>query len=342
MRWLVTGAAALVFLSMSGPRAQTSGGSQAPVALVLHGGAGAIRKDQMPPGKEAAYRETLAEAARAGWDILQGGGSSLDAVETAVRILEDSPLFNAGKGAVFNHEGAHELDASIMDGATLRAGAVAGVRRVKNPVVLARRVMERSPHVFLVAQGAEAFAREQGVDLVLPSFFDTEERWRDFQRARAREQEEGRGGPPGGTEPPPEKRGTVGAVALDRCGHLAAATSTGGMTNKRWGRVGDSPVIGAGTYADDSACAVSATGWGEYFIRAAVAHDIRCRVAYRGESLQSAADAALAVVEALGGDGGVVALDARGNRAVSFNTPGMFRAWVEADGTVTVRLYEDP
>lgn len=342
MKWLAPGVAALALLSLADARAQTSSGPSPPVALVLHGGAGVLRRDQMSPEKEAACRETLAKAARAGWDILEKGGSSLDAVETAVRVLEDSPLFNAGKGAVFNHEGAHELDASIMDGATRRAGAVAGLRRVKNPVVLARRVMERSPHVFLVAQGAEAFAREQGLDLVLPSYFDTEERWHDLQKARTREHEQGEGGPPPGRDPVPEKRGTVGAVALDRCGHLAAATSTGGMTNKRWGRVGDSPVIGAGTYADDSACAVSATGWGEYFIRAAVAHDIRCRVAYRRQSLQSAADAALAEVKALGGDGGVVALDAKGNRAVSFNTPGMFRAWVEADGTVTVRIYEDP
>ncbi len=342
MKWLVPGAAALALLFLADARVQTSGGPSPPPALVLHGGAGVLRKDQMSPEKEAACRETLAKAARAGWEILEKGGSSLDAVETAVRVLEDSPLFNAGKGAVFNHEGAHELDASIMDGATRRAGAVAGLRRVKNPVVLARRVMERSPHVFLVAQGAEAFAREQGLDLVLPSYFDTEERWNDLQRARIREHEQGEGGPPPGRDPPPEKRGTVGAVALDRCGHLAAATSTGGMTNKRWGRVGDSPVIGAGTYADDSSCAVSATGWGEYFIRAAVAHDIRCRVAYRRQSLQSAADAALAEVKALGGDGGVVALDAAGNRAVSFNTPGMVRAWVEADGTVTVRIYEDP
>lgn len=339
MRKLVTGAAAAALLSVSGPWAQVPGAPAPPVALVLHGGAGMI---QMAPGREEACREKLAEAARAGWDLLQRGGSSLDAVETSVRILEDSPLFNAGKGAVFNHEGAHELDASIMDGATLRAGAVAGVRRVKNPVVLARKVMERSPHVLLVARGAEAFAREQGVELVLPSYFDTEERWRDLQKARVREREESRDAPPSGREAPSEKRGTVGAVALDRCGHLAAATSTGGMTNKRWGRVGDSPIIGAGTYADDSACAVSATGWGEYFIRAAVAHDIRCRVAYKGDSLQSAADAALAKVKALGGDGGVVALDAKGNRAISFNTPGMFRAWVEPDGTVIVRIHADP
>ena len=301
----------------------------APV-FVIHGGAGVIAKE-VTPEKEKAYRAELQRALEAGYAVLKGGGNGLDAVSKAIVIMEDSPLFNAGKGAVFNHDGKNELDASIMDGATLRAGAVASVHRVRNPILLARAVMEKSPHVMLVGDGAEEFARSIGVTLVDPKYFYTEQRWQQLQEALKEEQDK----PAAGKAP---GHGTVGAVALDQQGHLAAGTSTGGMTNKRYGRIGDSPIIGAGTYAN-AKCAVSATGWGEYYIRANAAHDICARVEYKGEPIaQAAKEVVMEVVPKLGGDGGVIALDAEGNFATPFNTEGMFRGWIDRDGKMHVAI----
>jgi beta-aspartyl-peptidase (threonine type) len=300
--------------------------------LVIHGGAGVIRAT-LTPEKERAVRADLAAALHAGQAVLAKGGSSLDAVTQAILVLEDSPRFNAGKGAVFTHDGRNELDAAIMDGATLRAGAVAGVARVKNPVLLARAVMDHSPHVMLVGEGAEAFARTVGVALVDPSYFRTEERWQQLQEALKADASKQASAPGRAIH-----YGTVGAVALDKAGHLAAATSTGGMTDKRWGRVGDSPIIGAGTYAN-AHCAVSATGWGEFYIRTVAAHDICARVEYAKESVaQAAKDVVLGRVPALGGDGGVIALDAHGHFAMPFNTDGMYRGWIGADGEAHVAI----
>lgn len=307
--------------------------------LAIHGGAGVIERGSMTPEREVHYRTTLEEALRAGYDVLQAGGSALDAVTAAIPLLEDSPLFNAGRGAVFTSEGTVELDASIMDGATLNAGAVSTVTNVKNPILLARRVMEASPHVMLVGDGAEAFAEAQGLDLVENEYFHTTPRREALDRARERER-----GTSGALVVPEDGQmtGTVGAVARDRAGHLAAATSTGGMTNKRWGRVGDSPIIGAGTYADDATCAVSATGHGEYFIRLAVAHDIAARMRHGGATLHEAADAVIhGRLTDLGGTGGVIAMDRDGRVAMPFNTPGMFRGTIDADGNVTVEIYRD-
>lgn len=304
--------------------------------LVIHGGAGVITAS-LTPETEKAARADLEAALAAGHGVLKQGGSALDAVERAVRVLEDSPHFNAGRGAVFTHEGRNELDASIMDGATLRAGAVAGVTRVKNPISLARAVMERSPHVFLARDGAEEFARSIGIGMVDPDWFRTPGRWQQLERARAGEA----GKEQAARTDPTRYFGTVGAVALDSSGRLAAATSTGGMTNKRWARIGDSPVIGAGTYANDR-CAVSATGWGEYYIRAVAAHDICARVAYGGASIGEAArTVVMDVIPALGGDGGVIALDARGNHAMPFNTEAMYRGWIGADGKAHVAIGRD-
>jgi beta-aspartyl-peptidase (threonine type) len=299
---------------------------------VIHGGAGVIRKD-LTPEKEKLVRADLEAALSAGYGVLKEGGSSLDAVSKSILVLEDSPRFNAGKGAVFTHDGRNELDSAIMDGATLRAGAIAGVHRVKNPVLLARAVMEKSPHVFLTGDGAEAFAQTVGVELVEPAYFRTDERWNQLQEA-LKEEAKGQQSSLGRAI----HYGTVGAVALDRAGHLAAATSTGGMTNKRWGRVGDSPIIGAGTYAN-AHCAVSATGWGEFYIRSVAAHDICARVEYGKQPVAKAADAVvMGVVPKLGGDGGVIALDANGNFATPFNTDGMYRGWVDRAGKVHVAL----
>jgi len=303
--------------------------------LVVHGGAGVIRKD-LTPEKEKEVRADLETALGAGYAVLKSGGSSLDAVEKTIVVLEDSPRFNAGKGAVFTHEGVNELDAAIMDGATLRAGAIAGVHRVRNPILLARAVMEKSAHVMLTGDGAEAFAKTVGVTLVDPSYFRTDERWRQLQEALKAEEKK-----QASTLGRAIHYGTVGAVALDREGRLAAGTSTGGMTNKRWGRVGDSPIIGAGTYAN-AHCAVSATGWGEYYIRATAAHDICARVEYAKQPVAKAAhDVVMDVIPKLGGDGGVIALDSDGNFALPFNTDGMYRGWVDRDGKVHVAILPD-
>jgi beta-aspartyl-peptidase (threonine type) len=310
-----------------------------PTALVLHGGAGVIERADLSAEVERGIRDALAQAREAGDAVLRAGGSALDAVQATVVALEESPHFNAGKGAVFDADGKHELDASIMDGATLRAGAVAGVTDVRNPVKLARRVMEDSPHVMLIGAGASRFADTQGdIERVSNDWYDTPHRLQQLREEQARE----RAATEGEAENLRGKYfGTVGAVALDRDGNIAAATSTGGMTNKRWGRVGDTPVIGGGTYAD-ARCGVSATGWGEFFLRLAVAHDICARVAYRGDSLQQAADdVILRALPELGGDGGAIAIDREGNIAMPFNTSGMYRAWVKPDGSRGVAIFGD-
>lgn len=306
-------------------------------AIAIHGGAGTILKENMTPELEAAYEKTLLQALEAGEDVLKQGGSSVDAVEAAIVVMEDSPLFNAGKGAVFTNDGKNELDASIMDGKTLEAGAVTIVRRVRNPVKLARAVMENSPFVLLAGDGAETFAAEQGIELVDPEYFYTERRWQQLQRARQRDENEMI------LEHDSDiKFGTVGAVALNAEGNLAAATSTGGLTNKRFGRVGDSPLIGAGTYASNDSCAVSGTGKGEYFIRATVARSICALVQYKGVSLEEAAEKIIngQLVE-MKADGGVIAVDREGNIALVMNTPGMYRAWVKAGEQPKAAIYRD-
>lgn len=309
-----------------------------PLALAIHGGAGVI--DIATLGETTAQRihADLDHALDAGHGVLAAGGSALDAVEAAVCALEDSPYFNAGRGAVFTADGRHELDASIMDGQHRRAGAIAGVSSVRNPVRLARRVLEDSPHVFLVGAGAEQFADlHPEIERVPNEWFSTEPRRLQLVEAQRHEQQTWQANP----DLRGRYFGTVGAVALDSRGHLAAATSTGGMTNKRWGRVGDSPLIGAGTWAD-ARCAVSCTGWGEYYIRNVVAHDIAARVAYRGDRLRDAAeDVVLGEVPAHGGDGGVIALDRDGNVVLVLSTRGMYRGWIRPDGSRGTAIHRD-
>lgn len=353
----MTRALALVLVPLlAGCAAAPPAGTTAPTAargisMVIHGGAGTITRATMTAEMEAQYRAVLEEALRTGHRILVAGGTSLDAVEATVRVMEDSPLFNAGRGAVFTSEGRNEMDAAIMDGRTLQAGAVAGVTKVKNPITLARAVMEKSPHVMLTREGAQAFAREQRMELVPESYFFTEHRWDALRRALEAEGRPMPARPAGVTgdagaealeEPAHDRKfGTVGAVALDRDGNLAAATTTGGMTNKRFGRVGDAPIIGAGTYANER-CGVSATGHGEYFMRNVVAYDICARMAYLNVSIAEAARQV--VMERLvqqGGEGGVIAMDAQGNYAMPFNSEGMYRGHVDADGRITIRIYRD-
>lgn len=314
-------------------------------AIVIHGGAGTIRKETMTPELEAEYKATLEKAVRTGHNILKNGGSSLDAVEASINILEDSPLFNAGKGAVFTHDGKNELDASIMDGKTLAAGAVSGVTTVKNPIDLARAVMEKSEHVMLSGPGAEAFASENNIELVDPSYFYTDARWNALQKAKEVKKEQPKHVDKTAFYDPyikDYKFGTVGCAALDKNGNLAAGTSTGGMTNKRWGRVGDAPIIGAGTYANNASCAVSSTGWGEFFIRSVVAHDISALVEYKGLTLEEAAKEVIQKkVPALGGDGGIIAVDNKGNIAMEFNTEGMYRASINKNGELYIGIYKN-
>lgn len=318
-------------------------------SIVVHGGAGVIERATLTPEVEAQYRAALEGAVREGGRILHGGGSSLDAVETVIRRLEDDPLFNAGRGAVFTAEGRNELDASIMDGRTRAAGAVAGVTRTRYPISLARRVMENSPHVMLVGEGAEAFARTQGLEEVDPAFFFTERRWRQLEENLRRQDLPVPSRPSGAPAPgaahlehiDDHQFGTVGVVALDTSGNIAAGTSTGGTTAKRWGRVGDTPVIGAGTYAQNGVCGVSATGTGEYFIRIGVARDICARMELNGASAQEAADAAIAEVGAIDGDGGVIVMDGLGRAAYSMNTPGMYRAQLRSGGEPRVDIFAD-
>lgn len=322
-------------------------------AIVLHGGAGVIERRTMNPETEAAYKQSLNEALRLGSAVLEKGGSSLDAVEASIRYLEDDPLFNAGKGAVFTADGKNELDAAIMDGATLKAGAVAGVTRTKNPISLARAVMEKSSNVMLIGSGADEFAAAHGLQMVDNSYFFTERRWDSLVKQL---QQEGRPVPPRpALAPPPpavpvaqmeppdaHKYGTVGVVALDTHGNIAAGTSTGGLQAKLYGRVGDSPIIGAGTYASNASCAVSATGTGEYFIRLTVAREICALVQYKSMPLQAAVDEVIHhQLEALHGDGGVIAITPDGQLAWSFNTPGMYRARLAQGGQPQVAIYAD-
>lgn len=303
-------------------------------ALVIHGGAGTLSREAITAEVEAGIRADLERALAAGEAVLAAGGPSLDAAVAAVKVLEDSPHFNAGHGSVFTHEGHVEMDASIMHGPTRAAGSVAGLRTVRNPIDLARAVMDDSPHVMLIGEGAERFAAERGITRVEPDYFRTERRWQQLQDVRAREQSRA-------ALPRESRYGTVGAVALDARGELAAATSTGGMVNKRWGRVGDVPVLGAGTWAE-AGCAVSATGWGEYFIRLGVGHEICSRMRIGGQSLSDAADAViLRDLPALGGDGGVIALDASGQLRMPFNTAGMYRGWIAVDGSRGVAIFDD-
>ncbi len=320
--------------------------------LVIHGGAGTILRSEMSAGKEKAYRESLEEALNKGAAILQKGGSALDAVEECVRILEDDPLFNAGKGAVFTNDGKNELDASIMDGNTLAAGAVAGVKTIRNPVSAARAVMEKSPHVMMAGSGAEQFAREQGLEIVDPSYFYTEDRWKSLKNAtredsinKLKKDTVKKGHGFGEFRYTPSavfgKYGTVGAVALDTHGNLAAATSTGGMTNKKFGRVGDSPIIGAGTYANNKTVAVSGTGWGEYFIRLVMAKTISDMMEFGKMKLVQAADEMIMKrLPALGGDGGLIAVDKDGNIAMPFCTEGMYRGYVKGSEKPVVKIYK--
>jgi beta-aspartyl-peptidase (threonine type) len=320
-------------------------------ALVVHGGAGVIERKDLTPEQDKAYREAMARVATAGADVLKQGGGALDAIEAAIRIMEDDPLFNAGRGAVFTAEGKNELDSSIMEGATLKAGAVGGVTTTRHPITLARAVMEKSPHVFLIGKGADDFAKSQGLEQVDNSFFFTERRWQGLLRDLKRLNLPAPPRPAGAPEAPSAraalvhdegKHGTVGVVALDSHGNIAAGTSTGGTSAKRWGRVGDSPIIGAGTYASNKSCAVSATGAGEYFIRLTVAREICALVELKGLKLQQAADQVIQKeLTALGGDGGVIAVAPDGQMAWSFNTSGMYRAKVGDGQPLVVGIYKD-
>jgi beta-aspartyl-peptidase (threonine type) len=327
--------------------------AQDKIAIAIHGGAGTITRKNMSPEMEKQYREALNSALQKGYGVLKKGGNSLDAVEAAVIELENNPLFNAGKGAVFTHEGKNEMDASIMDGSNLKAGAIAGVSTIKNPIKTARKVMTDSEHVMLIGKGAEEFAKLQNLELVDPSYFYTEKRWEGLQRAIKEEKVEldhadsvRKNAPKSGYNylifDEGKKFGTVGAVALDSKGNIAAATSTGGMTNKRWNRVGDAPIIGAGTYANNATCAVSATGHGEYFIRSVVSYDISALMEYKQLSLKNAADeVVMKKLVKIGGEGGVIALDKEGNIAMPFNSEGMYRASIDVDGKVFIGIYGD-
>ena len=292
-------------------------------SIAIHGGAGTITRKNMTPGKENAYRSKLKETLNVGYSILNKGGTSLDAVEATIRIMENSELFNAGKGAVFTNAGTNELDASIMDGRNLKAGAVARVKTVKNPISAARKVMEETWHVMLSGDGADKFAKEQGLDIVDPSYFYTQRRWDSLKKIQV------------------EKHGTVGCVALDKHGNLAAGTSTGGLTNKRWGRVGDSPIIGAGTYANNQTCAVSGTGQGEYFIRGNVAYDVSAFMEYKGKSVGEAAQNVIRKLSDKGGNGGIITMDSKGNISMPFNTAGMYRGFRKAGQAAEIFIYKN-
>ena len=311
--------------------------------IVIHGGAGTILKKNMTPEKEANYRSVLEEAIRVGYEILKAGGSSQDAVEKTIHIMEDSPLFNAGKGAVLNANASIELDASFMDGKSLDAGAISGVRTVKHPISAAIKVMEASPHVMLSGSGADAFAGEQGLEIVTPEYFYTERRINALKKVQqATDAMETSRKSKESSFIQHQRYGTVGCVALDLSGNLAAGTSTGGMTNKKWNRIGDAPIIGAGTYANNATCAISATGWGEFFIRSVVAHDISALMEYKELSIQEAAYEVIHnKVAKLGGDGGVVGIDRNGNVMMEMNTPGMYRAQMDALGNLIVKIYQN-
>ncbi|WP_438482986.1 isoaspartyl peptidase/L-asparaginase family protein [Oleiharenicola lentus] len=340
-----------VALGLIGSTLAASAAETKKFGLVIHGGAGVIKRDTMTPELEAQYRAKLNDALNAGYAVLEHGGAALDAVTAAVNILEDSPLFNAGKGAVLTADGICELDAAIMNGQTLAAGSIAGIRHIKNPINLARDVMEKSPHVMLIGEGAEKFALTLGYELVPNEYFRTEMRIKQLERAKQLEkapkasallQEIFRAQLDDEAHFVREQKyGTVGCVALDQRGNLAAGTSTGGMTNKKFGRVGDVPIIGAGTYANNATCAVSATGWGEFFIRATVAHDISAQMEYQQKSVREAAAATIAKVGKLGGDGGVIVLDAQGNLSMEFNSEGMYRGHRLSGAQAVVAIYGD-
>ena len=337
----------------AGQSASTKPGNQTDKAVgafgfVMHGGAGTITKQNMTRELEESYQAKLTEALLAGYKILKEGGPGLDAIEAALRLLEDSPLFNAGKGAVLTSVGTVELDASIMEGGTLKAGAVASLKHIKNPISLARLVMEKSKHVMMVSEGAEEFARQLGIEMMPNEYFITERRLKDLQKQQEEEKKKKQSHFSGAPlsenfalQAEQQKYGTVGAAALDRAGNLAAGTSTGGISNKRFGRVGDSPIIGAGTYANNRTCAVSCTGDGEYFIRSCVAHNVSALMEYKGLSLKEATQAALDNAEKLGGKGGLIAIDHTGQIAMPFNTAGMYRGFVGADGKPVVSIYRD-
>lgn len=305
------------------------------LALAIHGGAGTISRALMSAEREAAYRDGLEQALRRGWELLDDGVDALDAVEATVCVLEDNPLFNAGRGSVFTHNEKHEMDAAIMSGVDLRAGAVAAVDGIKNPIKLARRVMEATEHVLMCGSGAEEFAREAGFEFAPPEYFFDELRYE--QLLQARREDEVRL-----DHSPIKKFGTVGAVARDARGHLAAATSTGGMTNKRYGRVGDTAIIGAGTYADDQTCAISCTGHGEFFIRTVTAYDIACLMKYKDLTLNEACEQVVGVtLRELGGEGGLIAVDHAGNVSLPFNSEGMYRAWITSESEAQIAIYRD-
>jgi len=321
-------------------------------AIVIHGGAGTILKENMTPELEQQYKDKLNEALKAGYDILAKGGTSMDAVIASIKVMEDSPLFNAGKGSVFANDGTNSMDASVMDGKTLKAGAMAGVHTVKNPIEGARAVMGKSPHVILSGDGADKFAKEQGLKIEDPKYFYDEKRWKQFQQIKKQDSiklDHNSKDTSGYVHPkdaefadPDKKFGTVGCVALDKYGNLSAGTSTGGMTNKKWGRVGDSPIIGAGTYANNKTCAVSCTGHGEYFIRNVVAYDVSALMEYKGMTLeQAASEVVMKKLKEQGGEGGLIAIDAKGNIAMPFNTPGMYRAYMLKDGKSEVKIYKE-
>ena len=325
--------------------AEPAAASEHPIAIVIHGGAGTISRRDMTPQMDAQYRAALKQALEAGYAVLKQGGRSLDAVQAAIRVMEDDPLFNAGRGSVFAHNGKNEMDAAVMDGSNLKAGAVAAVEHIKNPIDLARLVMDKTPHVLLIGEGAEEFARSQGMPMMPASYFYTQRRWDELQKALKAEKT---GGPSASAEQYPGTTargyGTVGAVALDRRGELAAGTSTGGLTNKYYGRVGDSPIIGAGTYANDSSCGVSGTGTGEYFIRLDLAKTISDLMLYKGMPLAQAADQLVMhdLVQLGGADtGGAIAMDKDGGIAMPFNTEGMYRAYIDTSGREVVKIYKD-
>jgi beta-aspartyl-peptidase (threonine type) len=315
-----------------------AGNTASDIAIVIHGGAGTILRENMTPEREALYRGKLTEALEAGYSVLASGGTSVDAVEATIRVMEDSPLFNAGRGAVFTSQGRNEMDASIMDGATLNAGAVASVTNIKNPISAARLVMTESRHVMLVGAGAGVFAAEHGLETADSAYFWTQDRWDSLQRAKAKENVKTDAIIPPKRE---DKHGTVGCIALDSEGNLAAGTSTGGLTNKRWGRVGDSPIIGAGTYANNETCGVSGTGVGEYFMRGLIAYEVSAQMAYNDLDLDAAASVVIDKLTAMGGAGGFVAMDGHGNVAMPFNTKGMYRGYIKADGVAHTFLYSD-
>lgn len=335
---------ALLLASVTFASAMSYAENTSPIAIAIHGGAGTIEKSRFTPEQEKAYRAKLKEAVEAGYAVLNNGGESLDAITRAINILEDSPFFNAGKGSVYTYDGHHELDASIMDGRDRQAGAVAGVKHIKNPIDLARSVMENSVHVMLSGEGAEDFAKQQGMRFVKNTYFDTEHRFKALERAKEKLNKANQTSKDYQAAhqalAPEFKMGTVGAVALDKQGNLAAGTSTGGMTAKRFGRIGDSPVIGAGTFADNRSCAVSATGHGEYFIRYSVASDICARVQYQNKSIEQAGKEVIHdVLMPVGGTGGVIIVDNKGNISMPFNTKGMYRAAKSSTQATKVAIF---